>query len=119
MAKINKKLERLHDLKESVLQSILTACENEYFDQERFNSECEIIHNGVSVGEVKYKVSVETLIPSFGGDYDYPPDAGEYDFILESCKVDMFFDEDGNSLPKRTNAINHLLFLEEGEILKS
>ncbi len=119
MTKLIKKLERLHDLKESVLQSILTACKDEFHDQERFNSECEIIHNGTPVGAVKYNVSVNTLIPHFHGDYDYPPEVGEYEFILQDCKVVMIYNEDGDELPKRTNIINHLLFLVEGEILKS
>ena len=106
MSNIIKKLERLEELKDSVLKSIQSSCEHQFSDQERLVSECEIIHQNEVVGSVKYVVGVDVLIPHSIGDYDTPPDSGEYDFVLDNCKVDVLLSKQCIPLTNLTNQLN-------------
>ena len=117
MTKITKNLENLHYLKICVLECISKDCNEMYHDQVRFESVANIYHYDIHVGIVRYKVSVDTLIEAFNGSNDYPPDGGEYDFILESCEVEMFYDTDNNEYKHRTKAINQLLTEHFNDVL--
>lgn len=106
---MTKKLENLNDLKDTILECILQYCDSVFYEQETISSKTDIISNHELIGEVKFSVSVETIIPSFTGSRDTPPEAGEFEYVLDSCAVIILYDKDEKNYKLRQKAVNKLL----------
>lgn len=104
-----KKLENINDLKDTILECILHHCDSVFDEQETISETIDIVSNHELIGEVKFSVSVETIIPSFTGSRDTPPEAGEFEYTLDSCAVIILFDKDWNNYKLRQKAVNKLL----------
>ncbi len=115
MANLQKKLNRLELLKESVLESIY----KDVFESEEtsIKGQAEIIHNGEIAGYVNYLVTQNVLAAGTPWSYDYPPTSDEVEFILESASVEMIYSVGGLELKNLTSAINKVLSNSEGKIL--
>lgn len=121
MSKINKKLPRLYELRDSILESIYNYSVSDFendTEKTTIENEAEIIHNNELIGHVKFCVAINVLTKAFEGNYDYPPTAEEVEFELFSSSVVMMYSNKGLELPNITKSINDLLYKREGKILK-
>lgn len=121
MPKIEKKPARLQLLLNNILESIHKSTET-VFEQRDFSSttvdgEAEIMHNGQMIGYVNYIAYVDVLAEPTGGDYDYPPQGGDTEIILESASVSQIYGHTDIELKNVASVINLMLVNEEGKKL--
>lgn len=113
MAKQTKRLEIVLD---AILQSIYNdVYENE--DTEIVGS-ANIKYKDQFIGEVNYVVSQEVLQIGHTGSWEYPPDADDVEFKLESANVTEIFGKSDSELENVKNLLNEMLFKQEGKKLK-
>jgi len=113
MAKQSKRLEL-------VLDAVLESIYNDVYESEETEiiGQANIKYKDQFVGEVNYVVTQEVLVAGSKGSWEYPPEADEVEFRLQSAIVTEIYGKSDNVLPNVKQKLDTLLFKAEGKKLK-
>ena len=92
-----------------MINKIFSSIYKDAIDYDTTNGTAVIMHKGVQIGSVDYKVSVQVLEIGSTGSYDIAPEREEIEMTLESAIVTEFYNSKGIELTNVKKKINSKL----------